>query len=86
MQVKKQLDDELEHLNSSFTQLRGAQARFADCVRSLERGISGQKIGQPVLVPLTTSLYVPGRLADTERVLVDAGTGFFVEKVCSNGG
>jgi len=25
-------------------------------------------------------LYVPGKLADTERVIVDVGTGFYVEK------
>ena len=37
---------------------------------------------KPILVPLTTSLYVPGTLADTENVIVDVGTGFFVEKVC----
>jgi prefoldin alpha subunit len=29
---------------------------------------------------LTSSLYVPGKLADTEHVLVDVGTGFYVEK------
>jgi len=37
--------------------------------------------GKPILVPLTTSLYVPGKLADTENVIVDVGTGFYVEKV-----
>lgn len=31
-------------------------------------------------MPLTSSLYVPGTLADTEKVLVDVGTGFYVEK------
>ena len=36
--------------------------------------------GKPLLVPLTSSLYVPGTLADTEKVLVDVGTGFYVEK------
>jgi prefoldin alpha subunit len=36
--------------------------------------------GKPILVPLTSSLYVPGKLADTEHVLVDVGTGFYVEK------
>lgn len=37
-----------------------------------------------VLIPLTSSLYVPGRIKDTENVLVDIGTGYFVEKVgCS---
>ena len=34
-----------------------------------------------VLVPLTSSLYVPGRLATRDSVLVDIGTGFYVEKV-----
>lgn len=32
-------------------------------------------------MPLTSSLYVPGSLADSENVIVDVGTGFFVEKV-----
>jgi len=39
-------------------------------------------LGKPILVPLTTSLYVPGTLADKENVIVDVGTGFYVEKVC----
>lgn len=34
-----------------------------------------------ILVPLTSSLYVPGTLADSENVIVDVGTGFYVEKV-----
>lgn len=36
--------------------------------------------GTSILVPLTPSLYVPGKLASTESVLVDVGTGFLVEK------
>lgn len=32
------------------------------------------------MVPLTASLYVPGTLSDTENVLVDIGTGYYVEK------
>ena len=31
-----------------------------------------------MLVPLTSSLYVPGTLAGLEEVLVDIGTGFYV--------
>lgn len=36
----------------------------------------------PLLIPLTTSLYVPARPNDakSDKVLVDVGTGFFVEK------
>ncbi|PMD22932.1 Prefoldin alpha subunit [Hyaloscypha hepaticicola] len=79
-QVKKQLDDELEHLTTSFTQLRAAQAKFRECLRSIASGVSSKVEGKPILVPLTTSLYVPGTLADPENVIVDVGTGFYVEK------
>ncbi|RDW72021.1 hypothetical protein BP5796_08055 [Coleophoma crateriformis] len=79
-QVKKQLDDELEHLTSSFTQLRAAQAKFRECLRSIANGVTPKIEEKPILVPLTTSLYVPGKLADPENVIVDVGTGFYVEK------
>lgn len=39
------------------------------------------EIEKPILVPLTSSLYVPGTLADMDNVIVDVGTGFYVEKV-----
>jgi hypothetical protein len=32
-------------------------------------------------VPLTSSLYVPGRLLDVENVLIDIGTGYYIQKV-----
>jgi prefoldin alpha subunit len=35
-----------------------------------------------ILVPLTNSLYVPGKLSDAENVIVDVGTGYYVKKVC----
>lgn len=78
-QVKKQLDDEVQHLSSSYAQLRAAQQKFAECISSIANGVvNGDK--RELLVPLTTSLYVPGRLASADTVLVDIGTGFYVEK------
>jgi HPt (histidine-containing phosphotransfer) domain-containing protein len=44
-QVKKQLDDELEHLTNSFQQLRAAQAKFRDCLRSIATGVSNKVQG-----------------------------------------
>lgn len=35
--------------------------------------------GKKMLVPLTASLYVPGTLDDAEKVLVDVGTGYFIQ-------
>ncbi|EHK96867.1 putative prefoldin subunit 5 [Glarea lozoyensis 74030] len=37
-QVKKQFEDELTHLTNSFSQLRAAQARFKECLRSISQG------------------------------------------------
>merc|ERR1711864_60535 len=36
--------------------------------------------GKPVLVPLTGSMYVPGALSQPNKVIVDIGTGYYVEK------
>ena len=33
------------------------------------------------MVPLTNSLYVPGKLCDVDHVIVDVGTGYYVRKV-----
>ena len=41
-------------------------------------------IGQEILVPLTGSMYVPGRLVDTKKVLLDIGTGYFAETKVSS--
>ncbi|RPA77957.1 Prefoldin alpha subunit, partial [Ascobolus immersus RN42] len=78
--VKQQLDEELEHLTNSFAKLRAAQTRFRECIRAIKNGVNPEMADKTILIPLTTSLYVPGKLADTEKVLVDVGTGYYVEK------
>ncbi|KAI9635986.1 Prefoldin subunit-domain-containing protein [Dioszegia hungarica] len=78
-EVKKQLDQELDHLTTSYQQLKQAQAKFRSCLSDLGELTPSAK-GKEVLVPLTSSLYVPGRLADTEMVVVDIGTGYYVRK------
>jgi prefoldin alpha subunit len=39
------------------------------------------EVGREILIPLTSSLYVPGRLTDVENVVIDVGTGYYVKKV-----
>ncbi|KAK5115988.1 hypothetical protein LTR62_000444 [Meristemomyces frigidus] len=79
-QVKKQLDTEVETLSNSYQNLRIAQQKFRECVVSIKQGVAESVQTKPLLVPLTSSLYVPGKLADSEHVLVDVGTGFYAEK------
>ncbi|VTT66892.1 unnamed protein product [Fusarium fujikuroi] len=79
-QVKKQLDEELEHLTTSFAQLHAAQNKFKDCLQCVKSRAAAPEGSNSVLVPLTNSLYVRGELTDADTVLVDVGTGFLVEK------
>ncbi|ODH48327.1 prefoldin, alpha subunit [Paracoccidioides brasiliensis] len=91
--LQSRLSSELEHLTSSHAKLRNAQSKFRDCIRSINDGITpptggtngaggGSVAGESddILVPLTSSLYVKGTLADRKNVIVDVGTGFYVEK------
>lgn len=95
LEVRKQLELELKQLTSLFGQLKLAHTRFESCIDSVKE-VSPDNAGtctrhtrayrltipdKTCLLPLTSSLYVPGRLADTEKVLVDVGTGYCVEKV-----
>ncbi|KAL8795221.1 MAG: hypothetical protein Q9195_002232 [Heterodermia aff. obscurata] len=82
--LKNQLTQDLQHLTTSFQQLRAAQTKFRDCINSVRDGVERSEEGKEILVPLTPSLYVPGKLASTKTVLVDIGTGFYVEKLTRN--
>ncbi|KAF8808936.1 Prefoldin, partial [Phlegmacium glaucopus] len=78
-EVRKQLEDELNHLTYSFAQLKQAQAKFNACIENVNE-VKSENKGKMILVPLTNSLYVPGKLSDPEHVIVDVGTGYYVRK------
>ncbi|KAJ7812297.1 Prefoldin [Mycena olivaceomarginata] len=77
--VRRQLEEELNHLTNSFAQLKQAQAKFKACIENVAE-IKPANKGKTILVPLTNSLYVPGKLSDPDHVIVDVGTGYFVQK------
>ncbi|KAJ3017995.1 UNVERIFIED_CONTAM: subunit of tubulin prefoldin [Siphonaria sp. JEL0065] len=76
--VKNQMDEEIQHLTQSYAQLKQAQVKFSDSIESLN-SIAGQK-DEKILIPLTSSLYVPGTLANVDKVIVDIGTGYMIDK------
>ncbi|KAJ3021303.1 UNVERIFIED_CONTAM: Prefoldin subunit 5 [Siphonaria sp. JEL0065] len=76
--VKNQMDEEIQHLTQSYAQLKQAQVKFSDSIESLN-SIDGQK-DEKILIPLTSSLYVPGTLANVDKVIVDIGTGYMIDK------
>jgi prefoldin alpha subunit len=48
--------------------------------KSALKRLSDTPEGTPMLVPITSSLFVPGETAPLDSVLVDVGTGYWIEK------
>nr|CAG4635240.1 EOG090X0NBB [Alona affinis] len=77
-QLKQQLEQDLNLYQESLQTLKIAQTKFqesAECAEKLESTVDGSA----VLVPLTGSMYVPGKISQPGKPLVDIGTGYFAE-------
>ncbi len=75
-ELSAEVEMRCEQLADALAQLNGALARYGEIGEALERLDAG---GQALLVPLSESMYAMG-VSEGGRVLVDIGTGFFVEK------
>ncbi|CAL1533942.1 unnamed protein product [Lymnaea stagnalis] len=73
--LSQQLEQEVDFLTNSINQLKVAQGKFAESEESVSHLGSP---GSDILVPLTASMYVPGKLSDENDLLIDIGTGYFV--------
>lgn len=78
-QIKQQEEGRLQALTQRYSQLRSAAARL-NAAQAAVSEMSPSLEGTEVMVPLTASLYVPGKLCETNKLMVELGTGFFVEK------
>lgn len=78
VEVRKQLDQEISHFTQSFQALQTAQAKLRDCVSSIDN--LEKSVDQDMLVPMTSSLYIPGKAVKNNNYIVDIGTGYYVEK------
>lgn len=57
--VKKQLDEEVEHLSGSYSQLAAAQAKFKECLRVVQSGSAGfdSSFTTPLLGPSSPCMH-----------------------------
>lgn len=78
VEIRKSTEQEIQHFTQSLQALQTAQAKLQDCINTIEG--MGQTSQTELLVPMTSSLYLPGKICDKNRFLVDIGTGYFVEK------
>jgi len=77
--LKQSIEEEMQGLQGALQQLQVSRNKLTTSKSSLERLHSTEE-GTPMLVPMTSSLYVPGETTTLETVLVDVGTGYFIEK------
>ena len=77
--VAKALETELAQLTQSYNQLLVGVRKFQESKEVLAY-LKEHGKGKEVMVPLTSSLYVPGVMEDTENVLVEVGASYFIEQ------
>ena len=78
-QMKQQEESRIQALTTRYAQLRAAAARLGASQMAVSE-LSPASEGKEVMVPLTESVYVPGKIRDPNKLLVEIGTGFYVEK------
>ena len=74
----EQLREEVTSYAESLQMLSKAVSRYHSSGSAIEE-LSKETVGKDMLVPLTESLYVPGKIAAVDKVLLDVGTGYFIE-------
>ncbi|KAI8046306.1 probable prefoldin subunit 5 [Drosophila gunungcola] len=79
MQIKQDLEQEMTNIQDSLSTLHGCKAKYAGSKEALETFQSNWENRQ-ILVPLTSSMYVPGRVKDLNNFVLDIGTGYYIEK------
>lgn len=58
-----------------------ALTKYNECVNNIKQVSAEGTDGRDLLVPLSGSLYVPGKVKSNDKFLVDVGTGYYVEKL-----
>ena len=67
---RTQMEEELKEMGRQLEALSGAKSRFISARNSLDDMNNNTKTDQPLLVPLSSSLYVPGKIDNPNKVIV----------------
>jgi len=75
--VGQQLEGEINALSTSYSQLKIASQKFSENMEYVD-DLSKCK-DKEILVPLTSSVYLPGKCSNVKTVTVDVGATYFIE-------
>ena len=75
--VGRQIEQEISNYSSYYSSLRIAHNKFLDNKEYINDLKTYED--KEILVPMTSSLYIPGKCSDVKRVTVEIGANFFIE-------
>ena len=75
--VGRQIEQDISNYSSYYSSLRIAHNKFLDNKEYINDLKTYED--KEILVPMTSSLYIPGKCSDVKRVTVEIGTNFFIE-------
>lgn len=78
-QLKSSEESRLQAISTHYATLRASASKF-QMAKTAVLSISPSHDGKDILIPLTESLYVPGKIREPSKVMVELGTGFYAEK------
>jgi prefoldin alpha subunit len=64
------MEEELKEMSRQLEALSGAKSRFISARSNLDDMNNNTKTDQSLLVPLSSSLYVPGKIDNPNKVIV----------------
>jgi prefoldin alpha subunit len=77
--LRTSLTEDVQTITQNYGNLKMAHSKYGQALEALS-DITPENKDKRIMVPLTSSLYVPGQLSNIETVLVEVGTGYYVEK------
>ncbi|KAH8741567.1 hypothetical protein FG386_002787 [Cryptosporidium ryanae] len=78
LQLREQMQEEINELGLRMQQLNVILTRFSGSRESLDQFRPKNK-DAVILAPISQSIYIDAKLNDIESILVDIGTGYYVE-------
>ena len=70
--LRQSLSEDVQLITNNFGNLKVAQARYTQALEAVTQ-LSEASEDKTIMVPLTGSLYIPGKLNNVKSVMVDIG-------------
>ena len=75
--VGQQIEKEIKNYSQYYSSLRSVSNKYLDNKEYIKQLKEYKE--KEILVPMTSSLYIPGKSTDVKKLMIEIGTNFFVE-------